>query len=41
MIEVALFSFAAILVAWIFAPDRNRAKRVEPQVTRSVVPARP
>jgi hypothetical protein len=40
MIEVALLSFAAILVAWVVAPDGPRAKRVEPKVVGSVAPAR-
>ena len=45
MIEVALLSFAAILIAWIVAPDGGRAKRVEPtaaanKVAGSIVPAR-
>jgi hypothetical protein len=41
MIELALLSFGAILVAWIFAPDGPRVKSVEqPKVVGSVVPAR-
>jgi hypothetical protein len=39
MIEVALFSFAAILVAWIVAPGGARARRAETKVPSSVVPA--
>jgi hypothetical protein len=42
MLEVALLSFAAILVAWIFAPDAPRAAAPapEPQISASAVPAR-
>jgi hypothetical protein len=40
LIEISLLSFALILVAWIVAPDGTRAKRVEPKVAGSVVPAR-
>ena len=42
MLEVALLSFAAILVAWIFAPDAPRASApaAEPTISASVVPAR-
>jgi hypothetical protein len=42
MLEVALLSFAAILVAWIFAPDSPRvaSAAAEPQISASAVPAR-
>lgn len=42
MLEVALLSFAAILVAWVFAPDAPRAASpaAEPKISASAVPAR-
>jgi hypothetical protein len=42
MLEVALLSFAAILVAWVFAPDASRAPAPapEPKISASAVPAR-
>jgi hypothetical protein len=42
MLEVALLSFAAILVAWVFAPEAPRAAAPAPQpkISANAVPAR-